>query len=160
MSAKKLVIFFSLTGRTRLVAKAIAKEIGADLEEIVSINQYPIRGAWLYVFGGLQALLGKTPPIKRLLVDLDDYDTVFVGSPVWAGRMAPPVRTFLSMESLEGKTVACFCSFGGGKDKCMEEMKELISGEIIGELGVKMAVKVANDSLGEARAWASSLSGQ
>jgi flavodoxin len=43
--SKKLVAYFSLTGNTRLIGKAIAKELGADVEEIAPERSYPLRGA-------------------------------------------------------------------------------------------------------------------
>lgn len=158
MPNKTLVIYFSLTGRTRLMAKTIAKEIGADVEEITPVKHYPLRGAWLYMYGGMQALFGMTPSIDPLRVDIEDYDTVIIGSPVWAGKMAPPMRTCLSQIQLAGKKTAFFCtSGGGGSSEFLKEMRELAKGEFIGELGVKMSPKVADASVKQARAWARSL---
>lgn len=156
--AKTLVIYYSLTGRTRLVAKTIAKEITADVEEVRPVKHYPLRGAWLYVYGGMQALFSMTTPIDPLIVNLDDYDTLIIGSPVWAGKMAPPMRTFLNQAQLAGKKTAFFCtSGGGGSSEFLKEMRELAKGEFIGELGVKMSPKVADSSVKQAKAWARSL---
>jgi flavodoxin len=157
MAGRNLVVFFSVSGRTRLVAKAVAKELGADLEEIAPVNQYPLRGAWLYMLGGMQAMLNRTPPIKRLIVDLNDYDTVFVGSPVWAGKMAPPMRTFLAGDPLVGKKVAFFCTHGGSQGECLQGMEELAQGQSLGQVALKMGVKVANESLSQARSWAQNI---
>lgn len=156
--AKTLVIYYSLTGRTRLIAKTIAKEIGADVEEIRPVKHYPLRGAWLYVYGGMQALFGMTTPIDGLILNVEDYDTMIIGSPVWAGKMAPPMRTFLTQAQLAGKRTAFFCtSGGGGSSEFLKEMRELAKGEFVGELGVKMSPKVADAAVKQAKAWARSL---
>lgn len=155
--SKTLVIYFSLTGSTRLIGKAIAKELGADIEEIVPLRHYPLRGAWLYVYGGLQASLGLTPPLERGLVDPRDYDVVVVGTPVWAGRMVPPIRTFLSSGALQGKKVAYFSTYKGNEGQSLKEMVEAGKVASVGEKGFKMTRKATHDSVNAARQWAREL---
>ena len=99
-----------------------------------------------------------TTPIDRLVVNIEDYDTMIIGSPVWAGKMAPPMRTFLTQAQLAGKKTAFFCtSGGGGSSEFLKEMRELAKGEFVGELGVKMSPKVADAAVKQAKAWARSL---
>lgn len=157
MPNKVLVVYFSLTGRTRMVAKAIAKEIGADLEEISPLQPYPLRGAFLYVHGGMQALFGRTPPIEPLIAKLAEYDMFVIGTPIWAGKISPPMRTFLNQNQFTGKRVAFFCTSGGGGSDAPKEMLALSKGVLVGELEVKMAPKVADASLKQVRTWAKQL---
>ena len=56
---------------------------------------------------------GKHPALD-FIPDLSDYDIVFLGSPIWYGTYAPPVATLLDAEKFAGKTVAPFCTHGGG----------------------------------------------
>ena len=57
---------------------------------------------------------GYHPTIKKDNVDLNSYDTVYLGSPIWWGTMAPPVMIFLSENDLDGKTILPFTTHGGG----------------------------------------------
>ena len=69
---------------------------------------------------------GTLPPIKPWPENVGEYDVVFVGSPVWWGTMATPVRTFLASGALKGKTVIPFVTHGsGGPDKSFTDTKEL-----------------------------------
>ncbi|MBT9155880.1 MAG: hypothetical protein DDT37_00854 [Firmicutes bacterium] len=154
---KILVAYFSLTGSTRLIGKAVAKELGADIEEIVPVRHYPLRGLWLYLYGGMQAVLGATPRLERTIVNAHDYDIVIVGTPVWAGRMAPPVRSFLNSLALEGKKVAYFSTFQGSEGQSSKEMVDAGKGISLGEKGFKMTRKSTYDSVTAARQWAKEL---
>ena len=58
----------------------------------------------------------------------EQYDTIIIGTPVWASSFAPPIRTFLhENESVKEKKLAVFtCFSGGGADKAMDKMKNYI----------------------------------
>lgn len=155
--SKRLVMFFSLTGSTRLIGKAIAKELGADIEEVVPVKHYPLRGAWLYLYGGLQAMLGSTPPLEQGLLDPRDYEVVIIGTPVWAGRMVPPIRSFLQSVGLQGKQVAYFSTYKGNEGQSLKEMVEAGKTASLGEKSFKMTQKSTHDSVNAARQWARDL---
>lgn len=57
---------------------------------------------------------GFMPELKEIPANMDQYDTVFVGTPIWWYTMAPPVFTCLSNIDLAGKMVVPFCTHGGG----------------------------------------------
>jgi len=152
-----LVVCFSLTGNTRLIAKTIAKEIGADFTELVPLQQYPLRGAWLYLKGGKEAVFKSEPELERGLVDYDDYDVMVVGTPVWAGTMAPPIRTFLKSSAVKGKEVFIFCTYGGGPGTALQDMRAISLGEVALELGVRMGRKFVTESVNQAKTFARQL---
>lgn len=112
---KVAILFYSHSRvkNTGLVAQWIQKHTGGDIYEIEMGAPYPE--------GYLQALLavhkdikgGKLPALKDI-PDLSSYDVVFVGSPIWYGTYAPPIGTLLNANPLAGKTVAPFCTHGGG----------------------------------------------
>ena len=56
----------------------------------------------------------KKPPIHPVDVDIEEYDTVLLGTPVWWGTMATPLYTWLSDQDLAGKTLGIFSTHGGG----------------------------------------------
>ena len=101
-----LCIYYSRTGNTRRAVKAIAADLGA---EIVAIRDGEERGGWRgYLRCGMDAMRTSTRPLKPFETEkpLDRYKLVIVGSPVWGGRMAAPVRALLKRRGLEMKNVA------------------------------------------------------
>ena len=125
---KVLVLYYSQTGNTKLVAEHIAGMMEADIEEIEAVNPYD---------GDFNATIqrcikereeGVTPEIKPLKSKLSKYDVIFIGYPIWFGTYAPPVATFLDNVDLSGKEVVPFCTFGsGGLESSMEDMKRVQS---------------------------------
>jgi len=152
-----LVICFSLTGNTRLVSRAIAKEAGADFAEIVPKVHYPLRGVWLYLRGGAEAISKAEPPIEEGIIRYGDYQLLVVGTPVWAGTMAPPVRTFLKSKAVLGKKLYLFCTYAGGIGSCLREMREIARGEVLGERGFPMGRKAVAESIAMAKAFGGKL---
>ena len=74
-------------------------------------------------------MMKRKPPLQPCSFDADEYERVILGTPVWAGRMAPPMRSFLdkNREILRGKKLAVFaCSGGGIADKAFDGMKALL----------------------------------
>ncbi|MBS3985666.1 MAG: NAD(P)H-dependent oxidoreductase [Selenomonadales bacterium] len=159
MPKKILVAYFSHSGNTRLIGKAIAREIGADIEEIVPVTPYPLRGAWLYLHGGHQAKVGVAPPLQPALRDFVDYDLIIVGTPVWAGSMAPPVRSFFQLAPLEEKTAAYFSTYLMSEAQSLKDMVAAGNATSLGERGFKMTRQATNDSVNAARQWAKELLG-
>ncbi len=135
---RKLVVFYSLGGNTRLVAETIAKAAGADILELVPEREAPSGGFRRMVWGGRSAVMREKPALKPFAVDPSEYDMIFLGTPVWAWTIAPPLNTFLSHNSLEGKPVALFCCHGGGPGRIFTKMREAVRGGVfVGELALK-----------------------
>ncbi|NKF23590.1 flavodoxin family protein [Solimonas marina] len=102
---KQLVVFYSRTGATRRLAHRLAERLDADVEEIFELH--PRRGILRCVF---DALSGHEPDIAAPLFKASDYERVIVGSPVWAGRVASPVRSYLVAYSETFREVSFFCT--------------------------------------------------
>ena len=115
MTGKKvLVAYFTLTHNTEKAAKIIAEETGADLYQIELVTPYPAEYKAQTELAKKELADGILPPIKPWPENIGEYDVVFVGSPVWWGTMATPVRTFLASGALKGKIVIPFVTHGGG----------------------------------------------
>ncbi len=135
---KKLVVYYSLSGNTRLVAETIAKAADADVLELVPEKEAPSGGFRRIVWGGRSARMREKPALKPFALDPGQYDMFFLGTPVWAWTIAPPLNTFLSGYSLEGKPVALFCCHGGGPGKALERMRAAVPEAVFaGELALK-----------------------
>lgn len=123
---KTAVVYFSLEGNTRYAAEKIAVRLGADLIRLIPAKEYPTGKVSKYFWGGKSASFGETPKLEPYRFDPDLYDLVILGTPVWAGTFAPPLRTFVRENKLTGKKAALFaCCSGGATEKCFERlMKE------------------------------------
>jgi flavodoxin len=106
-----LVVYFSRTGHTRVLAEGIARALGGDLEEIR--DRTDRSGMAGYLRSGLETILGVSAEIDRPRHDPSRYDVVVVGGPVWNMSVSTPVRTYLWLERDHLPALACFASFGG-----------------------------------------------
>lgn len=124
---KNLVVFYSWTGNTRVVASEIASEIEADLREIKEIK--PRKGIIGFITGGFAAITGRKSKIKALDFNPGDYDRLFIGSPIWASNNVPAINTFLADTRLMGKKVYLFFTLADDKPpvKAIESMSKKIA---------------------------------
>ena len=122
---KIAVIYFSLEGNTKYTAEKIAAKIGADLIQLIPVKEYPTGKISKYFWGGKSATFGETPKLEPYHFDQSQYDLVILGTPIWAGTFAPPLRTFIRENKLTGKKVALFaCCSGGSAEKCFDQLKK------------------------------------
>lgn len=101
-----LCIYYSRTGYTRRAMKEIAELLGA---EVTAITDDTERDGWRgYLRCGMDAMKTSTRPLRPFQTEkpIEDYKLVIVGTPVWAGRCASPVRALLKRRGLEMKNVA------------------------------------------------------
>lgn len=114
MSDKKVLIaYYSYSGNTKAVAEKIQNVTGGDLFEIQTVKEYPKN----YNDVVSQAKTEKENDIRPALVDngnTENYDIIFIGTPVWWYTMAPAVKTFIANNKFDGKTIVPFCTHGGG----------------------------------------------
>ncbi|MCE5260233.1 MAG: hypothetical protein LLG44_14420 [Chloroflexi bacterium] len=115
VAQRKLVVFFSYNGSTRVLAEAVALAVDADLTEILPAKPYSSFRPWVLFWGGFQAWSRRIIPLQPTERNPEAYAMLFIGTPIWAGNMAPPVRSWLAGQRLKGKRIACFASSGGGE---------------------------------------------
>ena len=114
--AKAIVVYLSCTGNTKAVAEKIAGLTGAELYEIVP--EVPYTSADLnYNDDNCRANKemnddSARPAIASEAIDISQYDTVYIGYPIWWGTMPKIINTFLDTYDLSGKTVLPFCTSG------------------------------------------------
>ena len=132
---KILIVYYSLTGNTKIIAEAIAEAINSDILELKPVKELDAEGGSKYFWGGFQATMKKKPKLKPFDIDPLEYDLIFIGTPVWAWTYSPPIRSFLSKFNLSGKNVALWtCSAGDGV-KAMNRFKEALKDtNILGEI--------------------------
>jgi len=105
---KTLIIYFSRDGHTKKVAEYISEKLGANIEEITEPEK---RGGLMgYLRSGKESSQEATPKINPLKNNSSEYDLVVLGTPVWAGNVASPVRTYLKEQSSGIKKIAFYCT--------------------------------------------------
>ena len=115
-TGKTLVVYYSASGNTERVAKDIAEAAGADLFEIVPTEVYTSEDLnWTNSDSRVSRehddeSLRDVPLTTTEVENWDDYDTVFIGYPIWWGIAAWPVDTFVKNNNFTDKTVIPFAT--------------------------------------------------
>lgn len=123
---KTLVVFYSKTGNTKIIAEELAKNFSADLEELTETQ--PKEGFLGMIIAGKDAILQQGSAINDLKHQVANYDLVIIGTPVWAWTMANPVRSFIEKYKQNLKHVAFFATMGGSGDQRAFSHMEKLSG--------------------------------
>ncbi len=134
---KTIVVYYSLEGNTAWAAEKIAAALGADTLRLQPKKAYPNSGFQKFFWGGKSAVMAETPPLRPYRVAAEDYEQVILGFPVWAGNLAPPLRTFLrdNAAALAEKRVAAFaCQSGSGAEKAFSRLEGLLGRPLCAEL--------------------------
>lgn len=132
-----LVVYYSRGGNTRKVAEDLSKELKCDIEEIQdTVNRSGPMG-WLNCARQARAAaLTKLQPVKN---DPAKYDLVIIGTPVWAGHVSTPVRTYIADNKDKLKKVALLVTEGNrGDETTVKDMEEISGKTAAGTLVVKV----------------------
>lgn len=114
MTKKFLTAYFSWGGNTKLIAEKIHSQVGGDIFRIETAIDYPNDyNETAYGVAKEQHDKGLMPELKNN-GDVSNYDVIFVGTPAWWYEMAPAVKTFLTKNEFNGKTIVPFITHGGG----------------------------------------------
>ncbi len=156
MTLKCLVVYYSLTGNTRLIAEAISKELGADLIDLRPVKELKAGKFTTFMWGGAQAKMHQKPELQAYDTKVNEYNLIFLGTPVWAWTCSPPVRTFIENEKLVGKKVALWCCAGGDGIKGLARFqKELKQCTVVGKIIFTEPLKnQPEDAVRRAKDWA------
>ena len=121
---KILIVYYSFEGHTEEVAKAIADELcaGAVSPDVVllkiAVRKEPSHsGMKKFLVGGWNALTQGDPDILNEDININTYDKVFLGTPVWAGNAPGAIKAFLKKAKPEGRKFYLFAMSGGGDEK-------------------------------------------
>lgn len=112
---KVLVVYFSESGNTQKLAKTISDEVGGDFRRIEPVTPYP-SGQELYDYTEAERDNDERPEFKDLGVNMDDYDLVFVGYPMWWYTLPMIMYTFFDEYDFSGKTIIPFNTHEGSGD--------------------------------------------
>ena len=113
---KNAVIYFSASGTTKTVAEIISDETGAELVEIVPKEKYTSADLnWNDSNSrtSIECNDSKSRPEIANAIDVEKYDVIYLGYPIWWGDVPHIILTFMDTYKLDGKTIIPFCTSGG-----------------------------------------------
>ena len=123
---KSLIAYYSRTNITKKLAEEIAGKLNGDIEEIVPKVNY--QGKIGYARGGKDAITEKIIDIEPLKYNPQDYDVVYLGTPVWASKASTPLISYIKENEGKFSDVKFFVTAGGsGLDSTLEQMKKYVS---------------------------------
>ena len=122
---KKLIVYFSYTGNTRKIANMIKDKLNCDTLELKPVEPYSTD--YQKVVDEEQNLEGSNHlrEYQDINVNLNDYDTIILGTPVWWYRETPVIRTFLKENDLSNKTIIPYATNAGWFGRTFTEIKKL-----------------------------------
>ncbi|MHA1907171.1 MAG: flavodoxin family protein [Candidatus Thorarchaeota archaeon] len=131
-----LVAYYSRTGNNREIGEKIAEALSADIDEIIDKQDRGGKLNWMRA--GRDSKEEKLTEIEYQK-NPQDYDTIIIGAPMWAGKPNPPLRTYLKSVDLTGKRVAFFvCSKTKGYIELLTELESMTpEAEHIGTFGIQ-----------------------
>ena len=122
---KKLVVFYSYTGHTKMIAENIQQKLNCDILEIKPVKPYSTDYQTVVDEEQNNSSVGKTPDIQKIDKNLNDYDEIIIGTPVWWYTIAPVIRTFLTQNDLSNKTIKPFATNAGWLGHTFQEIQKL-----------------------------------
>ena len=122
---KKLVVFYSYTGHTKMIAESIQKKLNCDILEIKPTKPYSTDYQTVVDEEQNNSSAGKTPDIQKIDKNINEYDEIIIGTPVWWYTIAPVIRTFLTQNDLSNKTIKPFATNAGWLGHTFQEIQKL-----------------------------------
>jgi len=143
-------------GTTELIARMIANETNGDLHLIETEESYPADFNDVVDQNHQESADGTRPNLTSR-VDMDSYDVIFIGYPVWASTTPTPVLSFLESYDLSGKTVIPFCTHDGyGAGSSYSAVSRASSGATV-EIGFAVEASDVPSSQSDVKNWLDSL---
>jgi menaquinone-dependent protoporphyrinogen IX oxidase len=135
---KPLIVYYSRTGTSRIVADALVEYLSGTIEEIQSTkNRDGLLGVFTCV---LDQLLDRDAILKPLDKDPKNYNPVIIVAPIWIGKISSPARTFIKQAGLKGKDVSLVLTYNGSLTEDKEKaLKDTITAQ---EITLKSLYKI------------------
>ena len=121
----KLIIYYSSGGTTDLVARTLAKNLNAHLLRMHDLKNR--EGFKNRLFSSINALRENKTDITPAKVDLTGYDTIYFGTPTWAGNPTPAILTIIDRCDLRAKDVVLFATMDSNRgDSNIERLEQKV----------------------------------
>ncbi|MHA1124131.1 MAG: flavodoxin family protein [Candidatus Heimdallarchaeota archaeon] len=159
---KALVVYYSFEGATKLIGDAIAEELGADVLELKLVKEVESKEYMKNYLGGKQVLMKTTPLLKDYELNINEFEMIIIGTPIWSGTYSPAIRTFITQEKLKDKKLGFFYTFSVKAGLIAENFAKNLKGNIVvAKIGFRDPLK-RNPELAVERAkrWAQDLNSE
>ncbi len=103
---KALILYYSRTGKSETVSKALQKLLDADIIEIKDLKDR--EGLWGFIGAAVDSYYDRYTPIEPAHPDLSPYTYIILASPVWNWKISAPIRTLIHRNSFGGKKLVAF----------------------------------------------------
>lgn len=141
-------------GNTEIVAEFIQKAVGGELFEIDTVKTYPADYTECTNVAKDEIRQKARPELKKYLPNIDDYDTIFLGYPIWWSVPPMAVSTFLEHYDFGGKKIIPFCTHeGSGLGGSVGYIKKIVPAADV-KSGLAIQGARAANSEAEVTAWA------
>jgi flavodoxin len=121
---KALVVYYSRTGKTHAAAKGIAFALHADLIKLEEIKRRD--GIFSFIQCGFEAITRFESELKPMDLSLKGYDTVFLGTPTWAGLPVPALNAYIANVDLNKKKVFIFSTGVSSGNRILDLVRDRI----------------------------------
>ncbi len=137
-AGKTLIVYFSWGGNTRMLANHIHDLVGCDIVEVETVIPYPDSYEEVIQIAPGELESDYRPELKTKVENMDEYDTLIVGTPIWGGHLTPAMKSFLAGYDLSGKYIAPFCTHGGsGTAQSVSDIRSVCpNSTLLGSLAV------------------------
>ena len=150
---KSIIIYYSYDGNTKRIANMIHDKTGYDIVEIKPVVPYTSDYQKLVDEEENKMHQEEVVEIEPISVDLNNYDAIILGTPIWWYTMTPPIRTFLKNNDLSGKVIVPFATNGGWLGSTFDDIKKYApNSNILNPISIKFNgsdLAISQDELNE-----------
>lgn len=156
---KVLIAYFSRSGNTEAVANLIKENMDADIFKIQTVKSYPEDYTETTNVAQQEQNDNARPELSNHVDNMDEYDVVFVGYPIWWGTMPMALFTFLEEYNFDDKIVVPFCTHGGsGLSRSENDIKELLGeAEVLSGLAISGSNIASSETKTSVDSWIAGL---
>lgn len=140
-------------GTTEYLAKIIQEQVGGDIHPIKTTKTYPVAFDELIDLNHQEMAAKYQPELQGKALSLEEYDTVFIGYPVWANTLPQAIISFVAENNLQGKRVIPFCTHDGySSGRSYADLRKLCAGSEVLD-GIAIEAKDVPGSSDAVRQW-------
>ncbi|MFI1359918.1 MULTISPECIES: flavodoxin [unclassified Streptomyces] len=143
------VVDGKVLGNTQHVAQLIGESTGAGMFRIETAEEMPLDHKTLSDLALKQQEENERPKLKALIPNLEEYDTVFIGYPIWWYGLPMPVYTFLEQHDFSKKNIILFSTHGGSR---LSGTVEIVTEKLADSTVISNAFTISRDDMGSAEA--------
>lgn len=154
-----IIVYYSYSGNTKKIAQYLHDQMNYPLIVLEPVKQMRLRSFLKFFWGGFLALVGYCPQLKPININWDDYQNIIVAGPIWAGRMSPAVKSFLTSLQFSNKNIYYLYTHEGGDKTVLPTIEKIINASNVlkSTCSCRDVAKDFDQVKDEALAWAENL---